>query len=356
MTIQELLQLTIDRQASDMHLIPGYFPAMRVNGDLFQIKTLPLITSEMSEKMILSLLNDDQKGNFLANNEMDLAYEYGNFRFRVNAYRVKGAVAAALRTIPNMIQTMEQLDLPDSFHNLSDFNNGLVLVTGQTGEGKSTTLASIINEINIKYSKHIITIEDPIEFIYPPGRSIVSQRELHRDTHSWGLALKSVLREDPDVVLIGELRDAETIQAALTIAETGHLVFATLHTNSTSESINRIIDVFPSHQQNQVRAQLSMTLKTVITERLVPKANEPSRLAAFEILLNIPAVAATIRDGKIYQLDNILETSESKGLIILEKYLANLYRKGLITKEAAVSYANKVEEVKKFLGMRHPET
>lgn len=349
MDINELFQLAQERQASDLHVIPGYFPTLRINGELVQIKTSQLITSEISEKIILPLLNEEQKDNFFANNEIDISYAFDNNRYRLNIYNTQGYIAAAFRVIASQIKTLDELNLPPVMHQFTDLNQGLVLITGQTGEGKSTTLASIINEINTRYSKHIITIEDPIEYIYPKSRSIISQRELHKDTFSWQLALKSVLREDPDVVLVGEMRDTETIQSVLTIAETGHLVFSTLHTGSTPESINRIIDVFPSQKQSQIRSQLSSVLKAVVSQKLLITADKTKRIPAIELLFNIPAVAANIRDSRTHQLDNILETSEDKGLIIFEKYLASLFYKGLITRETALSQAIRETEIKKFL-------
>jgi twitching motility protein PilT len=231
-----------------------------------------------------------------------------------------------------------------------NFNQGLVLITGPTSEGKSTTLASIINEINITYRKHIITIEDPVEFVYPRGKSIISQRELHEDTYSWTNALKAALREDPDVILVGEMRDFDTIQLVLTAAETGHLVFSTLHTNSTPETIDRIVDVFPLHQQNQVRNQLASVLKIIICQRLLPKLNANERIPAVEILVNTPAIASVIRDGKSFLIDNILQTQEVDGQILFEKYLSNLYRNGIISMETAYFYAIRPNELEKLIG------
>ncbi|MDO8741543.1 MAG: PilT/PilU family type 4a pilus ATPase, partial [Candidatus Roizmanbacteria bacterium] len=234
-------------------------------------------------------------------------------------------------------------------HQCADFRQGLVLLTGPTGEGKSSTLASLVNEINQKYAKHIITIEDPIEYVYPKYKSIVSQRELHQDTHSWSVALKSALREDPDVILVGEMRDFETISLALTAAETGHLVFSTLHTNSAPESIDRIIDAFSSGQQNQVKNQLSTVLKMVISQRLLPKQNTTERVPAVEILVNTPAVSNSIREGKTYLISNILETTEKEGSLLFEKDLLNLYRAGTISKETALSFAIRPRELERLI-------
>ena len=349
MDIFHLFDLTIEKQASDLHLIPDYYPTIRINNDLFYVRSSNVLTQEIIEKLVISILNEEQKENLFANKEIDLGYEYKGNRFRTNIYYSKSKLAAAFRLIGQKIRTVEELNLPSQFHQFTDTNQGLILITGPTGEGKSTTLAAIIAEINHKYSKHIITIEDPIEYVYPIAKSIVSQREIHQDTHSWNMALRSALREDPDVVLIGEMRDYETIQSALTIAETGHLVFSTLHTGSTSDTINRIIDVFPANQQNQIRSQLSSVLKAVIAQRLVPSLDKSNRLPAVEILLNIPSVAAVIREGRTHILDNILETEEARGLFLFEKYLLKLYEKTLISKDTALSYAIRTNEMKKFL-------
>ncbi len=349
MDIFHLFDLTIEKQASDLHLIPDYYPAIRINNELLYVRSAEVLTQENMEKLVLSILNEEQKENLLANKEIDLGYEYKNNRFRTNIYYSKNKMAAAFRLIGSRIRTLEELNLPETFHQFTDVRQGLILITGPTGEGKSTTLASIINEINLKYSKHVITIEDPIEYVYPAGKSIVSQRELHQDTHSWNIALRSVLREDPDVVLIGEMRDYETIQSALTIAETGHLVFSTLHTSSTPETINRIIDVFPANQQNQIRSQLSGVLKAIVAQRLIPFLDKTKRIPAVEVLQNIPSVSTVIREGRTHLLDNILETEEEQGLFLFEKYLLLLYEKSMISKETALSHAIRPNEIKKFL-------
>ncbi|MEK7522290.1 MAG: PilT/PilU family type 4a pilus ATPase, partial [Patescibacteria group bacterium] len=268
MDLSNLLQITIDKKASDLHVVPGYYPTIRIYGELFQLTTLEVITPENAEIMLISILNHEQKEILVANREIDLAYKLNNNRFRVNLYYAQNLLCGSFRLIEGKIRTLEQLSLPAYIHQCADLHQGLVLLTGPTGEGKSTTLASIVNEINQKYARHIITIEDPIEYVYPKYKSIISQRELHQDTHSWTVALKSALREDPDVILVGEMRDYETISLALTAAETGHLVFSTLHTNSAPESIDRIIDNFPPHQQNQIKNQLSTVLKIIVTQRL----------------------------------------------------------------------------------------
>jgi len=352
MEYQKLLQLLIDKQGSDIHLIPNYYPTIRVGGELHQLTTLEKITPENAEKIAFEILNNEQKEILITNKEIDLAVSYNSFRFRTNFYYAKGQVCASFRLIPSIIKTPEQLNLPAIIRKAIDLKQGLVLVTGPTGEGKSTTLASIINEINNKYSRHIITIEDPIEYVYPYSKSIISQRELHHDTHSWTVALKSALREDPDVLLVGEMRDFDTISLVLTAAETGHLVFSTLHTNSAPESIDRIIDIFPPHQQNQVRNQISSVLKMIITQRLLPKVNTVERIPAVEILINNSATASVIREGKTYLLDNILETGESDGQLLFEKNLLTLYQAGLITKETAFSFAIRPKEMEKFIKIK----
>lgn len=349
MTIKELFNSAVDRKASDLHIVCGYYPTVRINNELYPLKTAEIITREKAEKLIFPILSEEQKENLLANKEIDIGVQHENIRLRANIYYTKNQIAAAFRLVPSIIRTVEELNLPPVMNTLSQFNNGLVLVTGPTGEGKSTTLASIINQINMTTNKHIITIEDPIEFVYPEGKCVVSQRELHLDTHSWTIALRSVLREDPDVVLVGEMRDYDTIQAVITIAETGHLVFSTLHTSTTPEAVNRIIDVFPSHQQNQIKNQLASVLKAVVTQRLVPDISNTSRVPALEILINTPAVSSLIREGKAFMLDNVLETEEKQDMVLFEKYLSRIYKRGLISKETALKYAIRGNEMKKLL-------
>ncbi len=349
MDIGKLLELTIERSASDLHLVSGTFPSVRVDGVLYQLSTLSILTPEIAQTMVFSILNEEQKENLLANKEIDLGYEYGGGRFRVNIYHTRSGWSASFRLVPSKIRTIEELDLPPAFHKLTEYNNGLVLVTGPTGEGKSTTLAAIINEINLKHAKHIITIEDPIEFVYGQGKSIISQRELHQDTHSWNIALRSVLREDPDVVLVGEVRDYESAQLVLTIAETGHLVFSTLHTTSVPETVNRLIDMFPSHQQNQIKTQLAGALRSIVAQRLLPRSDMKGRVAALEVLYNTSAVASIIRDGKPFLLENLLQTSEQEGFVYFERYLSQLVQQGKITKEVASAYAIRPKELEKYM-------
>jgi twitching motility protein PilT len=349
MDIKNLLQLTIDRNASDLHLVVGYYPSIRIFGELRQFQDYPLLTPEMNQTMLFSLLNDELKENLLANKEIDFGYQFGESRFRINIYYAKNTVNASFRLIPLYIRTLEELSLPQSLYKFTNQGQGLVLITGPTGEGKSTTLASLINYINKKSSKHIITIEDPVEYVYPVDKSVISQRELHQDTHSWNISLRSALRQDPDVVLIGEMRDYETIQLAMTAAETGHLVFSTLHTLSAPDTISRIIDVFPSTQQNQIKAQLSSSLRAILVERLLPRIDKPGRIPCIEVLYNTPAISSIIRDGNYHLINNVLITSEAEGMILFEKYLIGLYREGKISKETAYSYAIRPKELEKIL-------
>lgn len=337
--IQLLLKETRVRNASDLHIVEGYYPTIRINNKLLYLREFGVVLKEDADLMARALLNEVQQSLFIENKEIDFSYPFEDIRFRVNLYQAGGATAASFRLIPSVIKTVQELNLPEIFNTFTSHKQGLILFTGPTGEGKSTSLASIINDFNIKDSEHIITIEDPIEFVYPKARSVISQREIGKDTLSWNAALKSVLREDPDIVLVGEMRDYETIQSVLTIAETGHLVFSTLHTGSATEAVNRIIDVFPSHQQNQVKSSLANSLIAVIAQRLVPSSDGTQRIPAIEILLNNSAVAPLIRDGKVFQLDNVIETSEQSGMILFEKYLEKLYAAGTITKQAAHAFA-----------------
>ena len=348
MDLGQLLQLTIDRKASDLHIVPTYYPAIRVNGELAQQQAFPIIDIIGAQNLLMSILNPSQKENLMLNRELDFGYNYSGMRFRVNMYFTKGGIGASFRLIPDVILTPDQLGLPPVMTSFTKIRQGFVLLTGPTGEGKSTTLASLINEINLHKACHILTIEDPIEYIYPTAKSIVSQREIGQDTHSWEISLKPALREDPDVVLIGEMRDHETIAAALTIAETGHLVFSTVHTNSASQTIDRIIDVFPEHQQDQVRVQLASVLKAVVTQRLIPSI-DGGRVPAVEVLINNSANAAVIREGKTHMIDNIIQTSSTEEMIFFENSLAGLYTSGKITKENALKYAIRPKEIEKLI-------
>ncbi len=349
MSIQQLLETVIKKDASDLHLVVGQPPMYRVDGDLTAIPGEDILTLEAAQVLIFDLLTSEQKELILVNKELDFSFGLGDVaRFRVNAYYQKGYLSASLRLIPSNIKTIEELQLPKSLHNFAKMRQGFVLVTGPTGHGKSTTLASIINEINLDNPMHILTIEDPIEYVYPRGRALVSQRELHLDTHSWDIALRSALREDPNVVLVGEMRDYETIAAALTIAETGHLVFATLHTNSASQTIDRIVDVFPENQQEQVRIQLSNTLAGIVSQRLMP-AMGGGRVPAVEILIGTPAIRNLIREGKTHQIDSALQTSSEQGMVTLDASLATLIKAGRISEEVGLSYSTRPDQLMRLV-------
>lgn len=349
MNIQQLLDLTIQNNASDLHLSVGFPPLLRVHGDLLPVSGEAPISPEQIDSLIRPLLLETQYNVYKQTLELDFSFEFeGKARFRVNLYRQKGQAAIALRLIPYRIPDIGELGLPQVVEKLTELRQGFVLVTGPTGHGKSTTLASFINKINQNRAVHIITIEDPIEYVYPVRKALVEQREMYSDTKSWDNALRSALREDPDVVLIGEMRDLETIASAMTIAETGHLVFATLHTNSAAQSVDRIIDVFPEVQQPQIRLQLAATLESIISLRLLPTI-EPGRTLASEVLFATPAVRNIIREGKSYLIDNIIETSAEFGMQALERSLASLVRNGKISQDVALRFALKPELLLKLL-------
>lgn len=343
MDIRELLSVTIARNASDLHLLPNHAPTLRMRGDLHPLVTFPLLDAAEIEQMIFSLLNPAQKELLIANRELDFsaiseATVGEEFRFRVNAYYQKGMLAASFRLIPSKIKTIEELHLPLVLRDFTKMRQGFVLLTGASGQGKSTTLACLIAEINLNRTAHIVTIEDPIEYVYPKGKSIISQREMYQDTHSWQNALKNVLREDPDIVYIGEMRDYDTVSSALTIAETGHLVFSTVHTNTAAQSIDRIIDIFPSSQQGQIRLQLSMVISGIVTQRLVPSLTG-DRIPVCEILLGTAPIKNTIREGKTHLIDNIIQTSADSGMILFEDHLKHQVEKNLIHHDTALEYA-----------------
>lgn len=349
MDIRQLLQNVIDSKASDLHLIAGIPPMLRINGVLVPIPGIGVLTPDNVDTFLKQVVSSEQFERLSVNKEIDFSLSFSEKgRFRVNIYTQKGSFAAAFRLIPLEIPAMETLGLPPILHSFTTLRQGLVLVTGPTGHGKSTTLATMLQEINKNRSCHIVTIEDPVEFIFNPVKSIVSQREMRSDTHSWEIALRSVLREDPDVVLVGEMRDYETIAAALTIAETGHLVFATLHTNSAAQSIDRIVDVFPEEQQKQVQLQLSNVIEAVFSQRLVA-ATQKGRAVAYEVMLGTTAIKTAIRDGKTHQIESILETSQETGMITLEKSLAALVKNGEITLEEAESWSLRPEELMRLV-------
>lgn len=344
MNIEELFEITARREASDLHLVVGYPPTIRIDGSLKIASDTAVMTIDEIEQLVFSILTPEQKEVFLANRELDFSFSTRVAYFRVNVYYQRGSIALAARLIPSKIRTVEELNLPKICHTFAKLRQGFILVTGPTGQGKSTTLAAIINEINQSREAHIITIEDPIEYMYPKAKGIVSQREMRLDTHSWEIALRSALREDIDVVLIGEMRDYETIASALTIAETGHLVFTTLHTNSAAQTVDRIVDVFPANQQQQIRLQLGANLEGILSERLVPQI-AGGRLPAVEILLGTSAVKNIIREGKTHLIDNIIQTSKDIGMETLEGSLGTLVKSGKVSLDVAINYALRPEEL-----------
>ena len=347
--IEILLEECVRRKASDLHVQYGLPPILRIDGALTPITGMPALNEEMLKNIIFATLDEGQQKIFLKDKEFDYSFAFGDIaRFRVNAFHERGKMAAAFRLIPNQIKSIDDLGMPAIVETFAEYPRGLVLVTGPTGSGKSTTLAALVDKINREKSKHIITIEDPIEFTHKSQRSVIVQREVHYDTFSFSAALRSALRQDPDVVLIGEMRDLETIQAAITIAETGHLVFATLHTNSAAQSIDRMIDVFPAHQQPQVRSQLANILMAICSQRLVP-AIGGGRVSAAEIMVASPAVRALIRDGKTFQLDTAIQTGAEQGMQTMDRTLAKLVQTGVITYDSAREYAVDINELNRYV-------
>jgi twitching motility protein PilT len=348
--LHQLLKAMIEKGSSDLHITTGSPPVLRIDGELVPLK-MPPLTPVDTKQLCYSILTDAQKHQFEEENELDLSFGVKNLsRFRANVYMQRGAVSGAFRTIPFKILTFEELGLPKVVEDLSQKPRGLVLVTGPTGSGKSTTLASMIDKINTERHEHILTIEDPIEYLHPHKNCIVNQREVGADTDSFKKALKYVLRQDPDVILVGEMRDLETIEAALVIAETGHLVFATLHTNSCVQTINRVLDVFPPYQQPQVRAQLSFVLEGVMSQTLIPKASGSGRVLALEVMIPTPAIRNLIREGKVAQMYSSIQTSQSKfGMQTLNQALANLIQRRVITFEDGLNRSPDHEELRTLL-------
>jgi twitching motility protein PilT len=347
--IELLLEEVVKKKASDLHLQVGMPPMLRVDGRLTPVTGAELLNEDVIEVLIFAMLDEDQKQVLLKDKEFDFSFAFGDLgRFRVNAFHERGNLAAALRLIPNEILSIEQLGLPPVLNKFAQYPRGLVLVTGPTGSGKSTTLAALVDRINNDRADHIITIEDPIEFTHKSKKSLVVQREVHYDTYSFSAALRSTLREDPDVVLIGEMRDLETIASAITIAETGHLVFATLHTNSASQSVDRMIDVFPPHQQPQIRAQLSNILMAICSQRLIPSIGG-GRVAAAEVLIATPAVRNIVREGKTHQLEAVIQTGAEFGMQSMDRTLVNLIHAGTVTYDEARNYAVDLEELDRLM-------
>ncbi len=353
--LHQLLKTMIERGASDLHITTGSPPQLRIDGRLVPVKTPPLTPAE-TKQLCYSILTEVQKARFEQNNELDLSFGVKSLsRFRANIFMQRGAIAGAFRTIPFKIMGFQELGLPAVVGDLARKHRGLVLVTGPTGSGKTTSLASLIDLINTERNCHILTIEDPIEYLHPHKNSLVNQRELGADTESFTNALKYILRQDPDVVLIGEIRDLETVEATLQIAETGHLVFATLHTNSAVQTINRVIDMFPPHQQDQVRAQLSFTLTGIMTQCLMPKATGIGRVLAIEVLIPNPAIRSMIREDKIHQIYGAMQVGQKQhGMQTMNQALYGLYAQRLITVDMALSYSPDQEEFRQMIAGKKP--
>ena len=352
MDIKPLLkEIVEDETISDLHITVNEKPIIRQNGKLNKLKDYPQKFSfDQLKEIARDLMDNEQWQEFQKKGELDFSYSVPGFsRFRVNAYFQRGAISLALRVIPREIPTIDKLGLPDILKKLALQRMGLVLCTGPTGSGKSTTLAAMIDEINKKQSKHVLTLEDPIEYLHPHNKSIVHQREVGIDTSSFSDGLRAALRQDPDVILVGEMRDLETISIALEAAETGHLVFATLHTNNAPKTIDRIIDVFPGNQQEQVRIQLSSTIKGVISQQLLPRIDKKGRVAALEILIGTQAVKNIIREGKTHQLKSTMQTGSKYGMVVMNNYLVDLYRKGIIDKETVLRRSDNPDGIKKRL-------
>ena len=353
MELVEILKTAVQSGASDIHLVIGKPPMMRLNGEIAEIPGFTKISADESKRLIYSILYEEQRAKFEEHWELDCSFSITGFaRFRVNVLLQKNGVEAVMRVISTKIPTPEQLRLPPSVVNFSDLPRGLVLVTGPTGSGKSTTLASIMELINAKMTGHILTVEDPIEFVYESKKAIFRQREIGQNTKSFQAALKSALRQDPDVILVGEMRDLETISLAITAAETGHLCFGTLHTQDCPSTIDRIIDVFPPHQQAQIRVQLAVTLQGVVSQILLPRKDGEGRIAAREIMVMTPAISNLIREGKTHMIYGAIDTGAKYGMVPMDKALADLVRQGLVSMEEAMMRAHNQESFKALAGVR----
>ncbi len=349
--IPELLEVVVDRGASDLHLTTGSPPAIRLNGVLHRLEDYANLEPDQLQRMIYSILTQRQRERLEQDLELDVSYALpGKGRFRVNVYFQRDALGAAFRMIPFEIKSVEQLGLPRQVEDFARLPRGLVLVTGPTGSGKSTTLAALVDIVNSERDQHIMTVEDPIEFLHKHKRCIVNQREVGHDTHSFADALKHVLRQDPDVILVGEMRDLETIQTALTAAETGHLVFATLHTQDAPQTVDRVIDVFPPFQQQQVRVQLAVTLQGVVTQQLLPTSDGMGRVAAAEIMIATPAIQNLIREAKVHQIYSSMQAGGKHGMHTMDQHLTELVRAGRITYETAADRCHSIEELNRMLG------
>lgn len=351
LSLHELLKEMIEKRASDLHITTGTAPTLRIDGSMAPIAGLESLGAAETKRICYSILTDAQKYKFEEEDELDLSFGVkGLSRFRANIFMQRGAVAAAIRTIPFKILNFEELGVPRVVTTLCEKPKGLILVTGPTGSGKSSTLAAMIDKINTERADHIITVEDPIEYLHQHKKAIINQREVNADTKSFKRALKYVLRQDPDIVLIGEMRDLETMEAALTVAETGHLCFATLHTNSAVQSINRIVDVFPPHQQSQVRAQLSFVLEGVITQQLIPKASGTGRALCVEVMVPNAAIRNLIREDKVHQIYGVMQTGQAKyGMQTMNQGLASLFQRRLISREEAFGRSSEIEELTQMM-------
>lgn len=348
MEIKELFKKAVEKKASDIHLVVGVKPILRVNGKLMSLKDYPEVTNKELENNIFSIINEEQKKRFLSEYDLDISYALDSGeRFRVNLHYEKNNIGLVARIIRDKKPSLQDIGMPDLTQDMLNANKGLILVTGPTGCGKSTTLASMIQHINNNRKCSIITLEDPIEFLFPSKKSVIIQRQLGSDMTDFASGLKHVLRQDPDVVMVGEMRDLETIATTITLAETGHLVLATLHTYSAAQTIDRIIDIFPPHQQNQIRSQVSNTLKAVFSQTLLPRADKKGRVSAREILVNNPAISNLIRENKISQIKNTIETSSQKGMVTMDNDIKRLYKEGKIEKEEAYNNMINPESLKK---------
>ncbi len=347
--LEELIGIAIEKDASDIHISVGHYPIIRTNGQLTYLEDKGKIGSEDSRELAMVMMTEEQKKYFSQNLEVDFSYTYkDSARLRVNVFMQRGEVSCSMRLIPRNIKTIEDLEMPPITYNFCNSNQGFVLVTGPTGHGKSTTLAAMINYINRNKFSHIITIEDPVEYIFEDEKSLIDQREVGEDARSFSSALRAAFRQDPDVIMVGEMRDPETITMAITAAETGHLVFSTLHTNSASQTIHRIIDSFPPEQQNQIRAQLSASLKGVISKRLIPGING-GIVPAYEIMMTNPAIANLIRENRTHEINRVIETSAEEGMISMNKSLLRLAKKQKISTKNALTYSPLPEELRKMM-------
>lgn len=348
MILNEILDMAVNNKASDVHLAVQAKPLMRVNGRLIPLKE-DLLTAKDLEEMVSHLLNEEDLKELNEEGQVDFSYRNDSARYRVNVFKDRAGMAVALRIIGTTIPSFQSLGLPGIMESFSRLRKGLVLVTGPTGSGKSTTLASLIHEINGKLPGHIITLEDPIEYLHEHGKSLVNQREIHRDVGGFGSALRAALRQDPDVILVGEMRDLDTISTAITAAETGHLVLSTLHTSGAAQTVDRIIDVFPPHQQAQIRLQLSMVLEGIVSQKLLPTEDGKGRVAAFEVMTGTNAVRSLIREGKAHQLQMQIQTGSAHGMVSMDSSIHRLYKERIISRDTAIDFAEDPEGMRKLI-------